>query len=226
MAIDFPNTPTVGQQYAGGGSTWQWDGVAWNIVPQMTPAVASDTPPANPAIGQGWWRGTNGKYYLWLDDGNSKQWVEVAGGPPVKADPYPFITADMSLVSAGLGNINVNNKADGSGAGGTVWSGLNTPYSLSGNGYHKFPNGIIWQWGSVVNSASDYGGTFPLAWPNQALMMVSSVPADMQVPATTIYVSTVQAKTKTGFDVRTRLQSGATTTNSNNLTVCWIAVGF
>ena len=32
MAIDFPNTPTNGDQHQESGKTWQWDGVSWNVL--------------------------------------------------------------------------------------------------------------------------------------------------------------------------------------------------
>ncbi len=79
--LDFPASPTVGQQFSSGTTAWIWDGTAWNIIPQMGPAVVSDTPPPNPAIGQFWWRSTNSQLYIWVDDGNSKQWVQAAGYP-------------------------------------------------------------------------------------------------------------------------------------------------
>ena len=31
MAIDFPNSPTVNQQFTAGGNTWIWDGIAWTL---------------------------------------------------------------------------------------------------------------------------------------------------------------------------------------------------
>lgn len=79
MAMDFPSSPSVGQQVALGGNTYIWDGTAWNIVPQQSPAALSDLPPANPAVGQFWWRGTNGQLYVYVNDGNSSQWVQAAG---------------------------------------------------------------------------------------------------------------------------------------------------
>lgn len=79
MAIDFPSSPTIGQQFTGGNAVYQWDGTGWNIVPQMGPLAMSDTPPPNPAIGQQWWRTSNGQLYVWYNDGNSAQWVQAAG---------------------------------------------------------------------------------------------------------------------------------------------------
>jgi plastocyanin len=37
MALNFPASPTTGDFYTAGGSTWQWDGTAWNIVSSSTP---------------------------------------------------------------------------------------------------------------------------------------------------------------------------------------------
>lgn len=93
MAIDFPSTPFIGQQVTEGGTTWQWDGIGWNIVPVLYSALASDTPPANPADNQQWWRSTNGQMYLWYNDGNSKQWVQSAGsaGMPGLWEPIEYV---------------------------------------------------------------------------------------------------------------------------------------
>ena len=32
MALAFPNSPLVGDQYTSGGVTWQWNGTTWDIV--------------------------------------------------------------------------------------------------------------------------------------------------------------------------------------------------
>lgn len=79
MAMDFPASPSVGQQVTFGTQTYIWDGTAWNIIPQMSAAMAQDNPPANPAVGQFWWRSTNGQLYVYVNDGNSSQWVQAAG---------------------------------------------------------------------------------------------------------------------------------------------------
>jgi hypothetical protein len=36
MALNFPNTPTINDTYSDGNSTWQFDGVAWNIAPSSS----------------------------------------------------------------------------------------------------------------------------------------------------------------------------------------------
>ena len=144
--LDFPASPTLNQQFSSGTSTWQWDGTAWNVVPQMTPAVASDTPPLNPAIGQGWWRGTNGKYYLWLDDGNSKQWVEIGNAG---ATPGAWETVFSGPFSSATGTFAVPNLAPfrrirfGGDITTSTLGGLNWRVSTD--------NGATW-----VGGASDY----------------------------------------------------------------------
>lgn len=41
MAINFPNTPAIGEEYTAGGFTWVWTGSAWEKVAEAT-AVAND----------------------------------------------------------------------------------------------------------------------------------------------------------------------------------------
>jgi plastocyanin len=36
MALNFPNTPNINDTYTDGTSTWQFDGVAWNIAPSSS----------------------------------------------------------------------------------------------------------------------------------------------------------------------------------------------
>ena len=51
MAIDFPNSPTVNQSFTAGGSTWIWDGIAWNLQRITTGAQGpqGETGPQGPA---------------------------------------------------------------------------------------------------------------------------------------------------------------------------------
>ena len=40
MALNFPNTPTIGDTYTSGSTTWEFDGIAWTIVASLTNAVS------------------------------------------------------------------------------------------------------------------------------------------------------------------------------------------
>ena len=33
MAIDFPNSPNVGDVHSDGGANWRWSGYAWRRIP-------------------------------------------------------------------------------------------------------------------------------------------------------------------------------------------------
>lgn len=34
-AIDFPTNPGIGQTFTSGLTTWSWDGIKWNLVPNV-----------------------------------------------------------------------------------------------------------------------------------------------------------------------------------------------
>jgi hypothetical protein len=76
--------------------------------------LIGDTPPADPGLGQLWWESDTGNLYVWYDDGNSTQWVQVASGEPgsggggggieeapVDSQQYARQDADWSVVTGG-----------------------------------------------------------------------------------------------------------------------------
>jgi hypothetical protein len=147
MAIDFPASPTVGQQFTAAGTTWQWDGTTWNAVPQPSALVMSDIPPANPAIGQLWWRASTGQLYIWYNDGNSSQWVQAAGvqspgmWEPIGQGKYDF----NAVTELQLLNLGAYRKIRYSGSFSiSAFANLAMQFSLD--------NGATWK-----NGASDYG---------------------------------------------------------------------
>jgi hypothetical protein len=89
--IDFPASPSVGDQFTFGGFVWEWDGIKWTIVPGASgpPVTISDTPPASPAVGDLWWDSVGGQTYLWMTDATSSQWVPATNtqGAPGPAGP-------------------------------------------------------------------------------------------------------------------------------------------
>jgi hypothetical protein len=49
---------------------------------------------------------------------------------------------------------------------GTFWTGTPAIQSISGNGYQRFPSGLIMQWGYASASQSGTNVSFPIAFPN------------------------------------------------------------
>jgi collagen type VII alpha len=96
MAVDFPNSPTLGQTYTYGSRSWQWNGVAWQAISttvgysgsmgytgSVGPAgessyTTSNTAPISPLVGDRWFNTNFGVELVYTFDGNSYQWVEIA----------------------------------------------------------------------------------------------------------------------------------------------------
>jgi collagen type VII alpha len=51
MPIDFPNTPSVNDEFTSGSTTWKWDGSVWKVVRDFAPTGA--TGPTGPTGAQG-----------------------------------------------------------------------------------------------------------------------------------------------------------------------------
>jgi len=81
VAINFPDSPTNGQEHA--GYVWDATNNVWNRLPTL-PALDlvnfSAVAPSNPQDGQFWFDTTVGKMYVYYNDGSSSQWVSTIGG--------------------------------------------------------------------------------------------------------------------------------------------------
>jgi hypothetical protein len=106
--IDFPASPTIGEQFTSGGFVWEWDGIKWTIVPGSGASGAfvtiSDTPPASPAVGDLWWDSVGGQTYLWMTDANSSQWVPASNSaslpPPASTTVLGGVKVDGTSIKA------------------------------------------------------------------------------------------------------------------------------
>jgi hypothetical protein len=103
MAIAFPNSPTNGQTVTVGNLTYSWSSSenAWLLVTTVATGptgptgatgpigkfVTSDTAPTSPVSGDAWFNSNRGKTYVYYNDGDSSQWVQIgsaqAGAPGV-----------------------------------------------------------------------------------------------------------------------------------------------
>jgi hypothetical protein len=67
--------------YFDDGTSVQWvqlNGTAgYATPPQNAVAVVSDTPPSNPLSGQTWYETDTGKLWIWVQDADGAQWVQV-----------------------------------------------------------------------------------------------------------------------------------------------------
>lgn len=78
--INFPTPSVVGEIYVSNGIRFQWDGVAWTAMVQDS-ITADVDPPANPFPGDIWFDEDNARLYVYYDDGDSAQWVNVVAYP-------------------------------------------------------------------------------------------------------------------------------------------------
>lgn len=58
MAIDFPNTPNIGDEVSEGDRTWRWSGVAWQTVATEVPGPTGPTGPTGPQAAGFTFKGT------------------------------------------------------------------------------------------------------------------------------------------------------------------------
>jgi hypothetical protein len=73
-AIDFPNSPTVGDSFTVGNRIWTWDGSVWESDNARTfVRTVSDSAPTEPFIGDEWFNSATGRLYTYYDS----YWVEI-----------------------------------------------------------------------------------------------------------------------------------------------------
>lgn len=92
MALDFPASPTPGQEYG----NYYWDGTleVWRSKP-LDSAVASTgtTPPVDPKPGDLWYNTIDGTLFVYYYDSNTYQWVEVKANSTLGTTVADRVTA-------------------------------------------------------------------------------------------------------------------------------------
>jgi hypothetical protein len=84
MPIDFPSSPTTGQQYTYAGVTYTYTAQGVWASGGSTGYTASITAPTSPVPGDHWYDLSSGLLSIFINDGNSSQWVLVS--PPLAPD--------------------------------------------------------------------------------------------------------------------------------------------
>lgn len=74
MPIDFPDAPSVNDEFTSNGRTWRWTGTAWDSVAEPVPGtIISDTEPTSPAEGTRWLKSTTWQEFVYY----SSEWIEL-----------------------------------------------------------------------------------------------------------------------------------------------------
>ena len=78
MAIDFPNSPSLNDEFTVGDRVWFWNGTVWKAketaILETGKYIVSETAPANPEVGDGWFNSTLAKEFIYYDG----YWVETS----------------------------------------------------------------------------------------------------------------------------------------------------
>ena len=100
MALNFPSSPSNGDVYNG----FEYDGDlgVWRKLAGIVKMLVSDTKPEGPANGDVWFDSSDGKTYVFYNDGDSAQWIEFAGNIKQGIDGLD-----------GLGITNIEDNGDG-----------------------------------------------------------------------------------------------------------------
>lgn len=80
MAFDFPASPVDGQEFTpSGGPTYIFASPVWLLKSGSAASAlyVGDDPPTTPGSGQLWYESDTGNTFVYYDDGNTKQWVQI-----------------------------------------------------------------------------------------------------------------------------------------------------
>ena len=167
MPIQFPSTPTNGQVYSG----YYYDATlsAWKASPiSAGPIAISDTAPAGAIHGDMWYKSNDGTTYIYYNDGNTSQWVEVRSQFATSQVGLAPVIPTSVAVSSGTASVSVDGTITYSGVGTLdifgVFSSTYRNYRLIAQA-STTANPSEWQsmqfiTNSTVNSALTYAGLY------------------------------------------------------------------
>jgi hypothetical protein len=146
MPLDFPTSPTNGQTY--NGYVFSSSVGAWQAKPAaQSPFYTSDTPPSNPVDGDSWFNTNDGTMYIYVNDGNTSQWVEHRS--EIARSQVGLVPIVPTSVAVGSGTGTVNS------AGLMTFSGASS-VSLNGVFTSSYTNYKI-----IISGLSSPAGTYP-----------------------------------------------------------------
>lgn len=110
MPIDFPNSPTIGQQFSAGGQTWVWTGSVWSAYRGGPVVQTGATAPSTVAEGLIWFNTTNGRTYVYY----SGAWVDTSSAAAISTAVIDDSAGDaFTVIQEGAGRaLVVEGEAD------------------------------------------------------------------------------------------------------------------
>lgn len=148
MALNFPNSPSLNDQYTFDGKTFTYDGTKW-VVESTDQTFVDSAAPVSPTNGDLWFDASDGSLNIYYDDGNTAQWVSTSGSTVIGT--LDTITDEGSTTTNGItvGSLTSNGfiladsatVTNGLTAGSLVASSLTYPTSDGTSGQAIVTNG-------------------------------------------------------------------------------------
>lgn len=105
MPLDFPSSPTNGQTF--GQYTYDSTKGVWRVAANnATSVISSPTAPSSPAAGNVWFNTNDGSLYVYFNDGDTSQWVEMRS--EVATSQIGLVPIVPTSVTVGSGSASVS----------------------------------------------------------------------------------------------------------------------
>lgn len=148
MAINFPDSPSLNQEFQVGDRVWFWNGTVWKAqetaVLETGKYIVSDTAPPFPTEGDAWFDSVRTKEFIYYDD----FWVEtsaaavgIAGLPEIQVDTAANYTSRNEVISTGTVAVESDTNKFKIGDGTTNWTSL--PHFIHQTDITQLINNII-----------------------------------------------------------------------------------
>ena len=148
MAINFPDSPSLNQEFQAGDRVWFWNGTVWKAqetaVLETGKYIVSDTAPPNPNEGDAWFDSVRTKEFIYYDG----FWVEtsaaavgIAGLPEIQVDTAANYTSRNEVISTGTVAVESDTNKFKIGDGTTNWVSL--PHFIHQSDTTQLINNIV-----------------------------------------------------------------------------------
>lgn len=100
MSLNFPDSPTIGQQFSAAGQTWVWNGTVWSAYRGGPVVQTGASAPTTVAEGLVWFNTNNGRTYVYYDG----TWVDTATSAAISTSVVDNSSGDaFTVIQQGAG---------------------------------------------------------------------------------------------------------------------------